>query len=200
MGNKKFLNYQKSELSANINTLGFFLLAAICAGYFLFSRRFAELHLNLPFLDFPVFAGEIILFICLLLLGLKWKARQKEGYGRMCPATFKLCLLFFGYAVFILIKALFGYSKWGSLAFRDAALFYYPIFAIFGYVFYKPNFFKGSRTVIFVLLLALLFITKFDFYSYFALSGFFLAIILIRKYPNKYIKFMLFIILQYSSI
>jgi len=196
MNNKNTINCQATKLSSSLDSLGLVFLTAICAGYFLFSRRFAEMHINLPFLDFPVFVGEIMLFICLLLLGLKWLVKYKEKNEKICPSSFIVRLLFGGYAIFILAKAFYGYAKWGPLAFRDAALFYYPIYAIFGYVFYKKDFFKGLRTVFFVLLLCGLFITKFDFYGYFGLSVFFLAIILIMKYPRKYIKYALFIILS----
>ena len=48
-------------------------IALICVGAYcffssLFASKFAELHISLPFLNFPIFIGEILLAVCAIIL------------------------------------------------------------------------------------------------------------------------------------
>jgi len=126
---------------------GLVLLGIVCSGYFLFERNFAEIHLSLPFLDFPIFLGEIFLFLSLIpFLGLAIINRKSVSGWQ---------IFFLLYFVFVLIKALGGRGTWGVLALRHAALFYCPLFAVFGYAFYRHEFFSHKRKMLFSLLLIL---------------------------------------------
>ena len=97
-------------------------------GYVLLKRDFAKIHLDLPFLNFPVFIGEILLLLYVLLLALRW-----------IEQSFFNCFYLFALAYFIWleIKTINGYLTWGPLALRHAALFYYPFFFLVGYTFFS---------------------------------------------------------------
>ncbi len=119
-----------------IDFFGLSSIGAISLGYVVFVKRLAEQHIQFSFLNFPIFTGEILLFVCLLLFLVKY-----ESSNNLNNLT-KWHYLIFLYFVFVVIKALYGYSKWGPLALRHAALLYYPVFAVFGYSFFKKNFFN----------------------------------------------------------
>jgi len=107
--------------------LGIVLLAVYAVLYSVYYRSFAELNIQFSFLDFPIFVGEILLFTSIILLILHWKTK---------PIQFQryhfLVLL---YIFWLLIKAFYGYFIFGPLAFRNAALFYYPLFLFISYQF-----------------------------------------------------------------
>jgi len=177
---------EKLRAGLYLDSLGLFFIGIFCLGYGLFVRRFAELHLQLPFLDFPIFIGEILLFICLILLFLKYKLNpQKLQFWHYC--------LFF-YLTFILTKAFWGYFEWGPLAFRHAALFYYPLFAVFGHGFYRKGFFKGKGSVALGLLIILI-IGLLRVSNLFLLPCLIFLVVLIKQYPNKVTRYLLFILL-----
>jgi len=184
-----FTNFNSDKkLRANLclDSLGLFVIGIFCLGYALFVRRFAELHLQLPFLDFPIFVGEILLFICLILLIIKWKLN---------PPRVRLWHYYLSfYLLFVLIKAFGGYFKYGPLAFRHAALFYYPLFAVFSYFFYKKDIFR-TKTNIFLLLLIIFIMGLPQFNHYFLLSCFLLSLIFIKTYPRKSFRYLLFSLL-----
>jgi len=163
-----------------LSAIGLFSLA-----YIVFARRFAELHIELGFLDFPIFIGEILLFFCLIILAIKWsKQPVKLGIYHY--------LIFF-YLIFILIKAFWGYSIWGPLSFRHAALFYYPLFAVFTYYFYRRDFFDRLTVLFISLLLIAILIPK--SFTNFIFATILVAAILIKAYPQKKISFLLFLTL-----
>ena len=178
-----------------ISSLGLCLIGFFSIGYSLFGARFAELHIQLFFLDFPVFAGEILLFFCLILLLMKWK-KVPLKFSR-----WHYLLLF--YFAFVVTKALWGYlgpPKWGPLALRHSALFYYPSFAIFGYAFYRRNFF--NKYVILILSLFLIVAPRvvipkllINFYDFFSFTCFILAFVSIKAYPDKTTRYILFFLL-----
>lgn len=110
--------------------LGFyFLLASI------FGPDFAKLHISPPFLNFPIFVGEIVLFLCLMISG--WLILKKK------IQLTNLQYLFFGYLGFIILWAV--YDCWRvpgpPLALRNAVLFFYPIFAFFWFHFLSTCYF-----------------------------------------------------------
>jgi hypothetical protein len=136
----------KLRVSEAIDVLVIWLIGLACYFYAVFNANFAELHVQFPFFNFPVFIGEILLGISLVLLAIKfclvdisverWKA---------------LCI--FGYVIFVIAKALYGYNKyhqWGALALRHAAEFYYPLFALIAYYVYRDSLF-GRRLLYFIL-------------------------------------------------
>lgn len=181
---------KKLKVDSFLSNAGLYLIGIVSLGYLLFSRKFAEFHLQLSFLDFPIFIGEITLSLCLIILIIKWINK---------PPKFKTwhCFLIL-YLVFVLIKAFWGYHKWGALAFRQAALFYYPLFAIFGYFFYRRKFF-GPKINLFLILLLIVIFKFIPFRSYCLLTCLVLAFILIKSHPSKIGKYILFSLLLISA-
>ncbi len=184
----------RDSINKILDGIGLFTLGIFCLFYSIFASNFAELHIQIPFLNFPIFIGEILLAFCIVLLLTRWKI-SKIKFNRWH-------YLLFVYIGFILIKAFYGYLKWGPLAFRHAALFYYPLFAGFGYAFYKRGFFSNRKKLFLILLI--IFIFKFiPFCTYFVLAYFILAFALIRTYPRKIVRytlsFLLLIVTPYES-
>jgi len=166
--------------AAGLMSIGLFSL-----GYVIFIRFFAELHLQLPFLNFPIFVGELLLFGCLVLFLVKY-------YDKPQKLT-KWHYLIICYFVFVVIKALFGYVKWGPLALRHAALLYYPAFIVFGYAFYRRKFFDWKAYSILPLLIILIFVVgRFSDYWTFTLAV--LGFILIKSHSHKIIKSVMFLV------
>lgn len=163
-----------------IDTIGITLLGILCFLYCVFEINFAELNIQLPFLNFPIFIGEIILAICVSVLIVRWIAcRQKFNFWHY---------ILFLYIGFVLLKALYGYLKWGPLALRHSALFYYPLFALFGYVFFRQEYFKKKQNIIIIsaLLFASILLAVNTRYKFIC---FILAFLLIWSYPKKNIRF-----------
>jgi len=177
---------KKARLGYFLDVLGVSLIGLVCLGYITFNRNFAKLHIQIPFLEFPIFVGEILLSVCLLFLIAKWLSnRSKFSFWHY---------FVFLYLAFILIKAFSGYFYWGPLAFRHAALFYYPLFAVIGYSFYRRSFFSELKTVL--LIFALILITRVSFfYDYFMLTCLILALLLIRSCPSKVLRYSFYILL-----
>jgi len=170
-----------------IDVCGLVAMGVFSLAYILFGKFFAELHIQIPFLDFPIFVGEILLLTCVALFFFKYKNN--------ILIVNRWHYFVIGYFAFIIIKAIYGYWVWGPLAFRHAALFYYPMFIILGYVFYERKFFKDWATLAILLVLFLMFITK-KFESPWILTCFLTATIFIRGYwPKKNIKYFLFALL-----
>jgi len=132
-----------------IDFFGVVLMLIFSLGYILHGAVFSELHIRLSFLDFPVFIGELLLMVCLVLFLCKRKKKVS--------AHKKLVLIGIFYGCFVLIKAFYGYFQWGPLAFRHAALFYYPLFIMVGYEFWNRCFFtffyKIALFIIFFMIL-----------------------------------------------
>lgn len=180
-----------NDIGTIIDSTGLILIGLFSLGYCLFSRRFAELHISFFFLDFPVFVGEVLLFLCFTLLLIKWKFRPEKFTGWH--------YLIFSYFGFVLMKTSLGYLRWGPLAFRHSALFYYPLFAVFGYSFYRKSFFINKK-INFLIPLLFIFILRFtDFYNYFVLTCFILAFVLINAQNQKVIKYPLLVLLLIAT-
>ena len=156
---------------------GLFLIGLYCLFSSVFQRIFAHLHIQLPFLDFPVFIGEILLFFCGILLLFHWKMNGRKS-------TQIHFILFAVFVAWILFKAFWHYS--GPLAFRNAALFYYALFAIFGFEFYRNTFFsqRSMITVLFVLLFAKWVI---GINNYYVFPYFCLCLILMLRIENRWL-------------
>ena len=158
--------------------LGLFFL-----GYVIFYSSFAELNIRFPFLNFPIFVGEILLFVCLLLFLAKC--------GKNPPRLTNWHYLILGYFIFVLSKAAYGYLTWGPLALRHAALLYYPVFAVFGYAFFRKDFFGGRKALLLFLFICIILVGRHD--EYWVLTLTFLGIILIKSFSDKTIRPLMFL-------
>lgn len=137
------------------------LIGICCYFYSIYAADFAELNVQLPFLDFPIFIGEILLFICVLLMGILF---FKSPPRLNDPVS--IAVIFYG--AWVLLKALTGYLSMGTLSLRNAALFYYPFFALIGYIIFEREFWKGrGGCVVFIGILVILLAAKInDFYIF----------------------------------
>lgn len=174
-----------------IDHIALYLIGLLSLGYFIFERDFAKLIISFQHLPFPIFIGEAVLFLCMVFFILKWliaKPRFNIWHG--------IIIIYFA---LILVKALYGYSKWGALAFRHAAMFYYPIFALFGYFFYNRVFFGLKKAIFLISLFFIILLSNF-FYDFYTLNCFVLVIILINQLSSKITKYLIlppFLILGY---
>ncbi len=112
-----------------LSRIGLGLIFCYCFAASLWAAYFAQIHVRLGFLPFPIFVGEILLFICLVFF--LSVSKDAKLFDRR---SIVLLGLYFGW---VLLKALINYYYDGPLTCRNAALFYYPIFAVFSYCFYQ---------------------------------------------------------------
>jgi len=179
-----------------INDTGVVLVGLLSLGYCIFLRRFAEVHIILPYLSFPIFIGEIVLVICLTLFLLKhYFMRNKITFTSFFIGTSV-------YVLFILTKTLYGYCLWGALALRHAALFYYPLFAVLGYSFYRKGFFSKRMSLFLIVILMSTFF-GIRFYDYDTFTCFILITILLNTFQRKEIKYVilpLFFLFGYNKL
>ncbi len=177
-----------------LDLLGLFSIGAISLGYIVFVRDLAERHIQFSFLNFPIFVGEMLFFVCLLLFLTK---DRKD-----LPKLTKWHYLVASYVIFVIIKALYGYIKWGPLALRHAALLYYPVFAILSYAFYRRDFFSAKNCLVGFLAIFTVLLLKHSQCSPVTLM--LLGIILIKSYPNKALKWFMFaallVIIPYEEL
>jgi hypothetical protein len=103
-------------------------MVLVCA-YLLFGTPFAELHISF-FQAFPVFIGEIVLGLCMLLFF--WRTSLLKS-----ALSWRVLWFWVIFGVWILVKACFGYAHTGAYALRNAAMFYYSFTGLFVYVFMK---------------------------------------------------------------
>lgn len=106
------------------------VVGVVLAGYVLFDRAFAWIHIP----GTPIFVGEIALVFGLFIIF------QTPHLGRLIrvsrPIQILLLFMLWGFAL-----AFEGYSEWGIDAVRDSALWYYGGFALISSVLllYKPD-------------------------------------------------------------
>jgi hypothetical protein len=176
------ITVKESRIDRGIDLVGLGSIGIICFCYSLFWSNFAEIHIALPFLDFPIFVGEILLFECVILLALKWwSAKTRLTYKHY------LFLLYVGWVMF---RAIYGYFEWGPLALRNAALFYYPFFAVIGYNFYRSSFFNQKTiTILFIIFLITKIAMGINLVCYYLTPYFILAIVLILKMKERWVKY-----------
>lgn len=117
-------------------TVVLILVGFCCYMYSIFAGDFAEWNIALPFLNFPIFIGEILLFLSIVLLTLE-QFQSKRQYSRLA------LILGGGYIFWVLSKALIGYVTMGPLALRNAALFYYPFFFFIGFIIFERKFWNS---------------------------------------------------------
>ncbi len=153
------------------------LLGTFCFLYSSFTSNFAEIHIRLPFLNFPVFVGEFLLFICFIFFLLKIKyvpVKWNRWHGVLGM-----------YFCWLLIKAFHGFVTYGPLAFRNAALFYYPLFALIGYYFYEEGFLPQKHKIsLFLIFVVILLMQWVEIYYLFAYSMIFIILFLSVKEPR----------------
>lgn len=173
--------YQKKAIYlTRINFTVLFLVAVACFCYSVFNRYFAEINIRLPFLDFPIFIGEITLAVCFLLSLIRLKIRASF--------TIKKWHVFASiYFIFVLAKALSGYFQYGPLALRHAAMFYYPIFAIITYGAFEERLFNPPAKML--LITAIIFAIKFMNIGFFLYHYFLLGLALALSFKNKILRF-----------
>lgn len=166
------------------------LVGAVCFGYTTFWSNFSELNIQFAFLDFPIFIGEICLGLCLLLFAVYQKI------GRFPLKKWHAAV--FVYILWLLFKALSGYHQYGPLAFRNAALFYYPLFAVLSFSFYKREFFN-EKTIftLFAVIVAARLSINFSTYYYYPALGLLAIFLLMQKknwvkYPGLLLLFTIF--------
>ena len=195
----KTLKLSKGDIKAGwnkfIDSVGLYLLGILSLGYVLFYSSFAKLHFYLSCLKTPIFIGEIVFAICLLLFVLKWSINPKKT-----NIFTYLFLLYFG---FVIIKTVWGYFIWGPLSFRHAVLFCYPLFAFFSFSFYKNNIFDTKKSTLFILLILIILKTQY-FHIYFVETLVIIALMFIISYPTLWTKILFLVVLSlvipYKSI
>jgi len=154
--------------------------------YMIGGPSFAETHLTFSFLNFPVFIGEIVLAVCLPLTVLVMLIRRDRLH------RFDFFVL--AYFAFVLIKAWVGYQRYGPLACRHAALFYYPFFAVVGSRCSDEKFFKN--TLVKLAIVALVFLAFYlDVHSYFAFPLTLLVFGAIVSIPHPTWRILIFVVM-----
>ncbi|MBF0570633.1 MAG: hypothetical protein HQL12_02055 [Candidatus Omnitrophica bacterium] len=160
--------------------------------YILFKRSFAKIYLEFSFLSVPVFVGEILLLFCLLLLVcycIKYRSQFK-------PTHFFVLI----YPLWVAFKSLVGCHHWGSLAFRHAALFYYPFFFIIGFIFFNRYFFTKNALLSLIAMIVGVFACRhYDSYWTVTLAclGFILILALKEKKLIIFTSLILIIVIPY---
>ncbi|MCB9721139.1 MAG: O-antigen ligase family protein [Candidatus Omnitrophica bacterium] len=180
----------KNKIIQAIDMIAAFSIGLITVGYVMYAARFAERHIQFPFLDFPVFIGEFLLIFCAMLFAI-----------RVCLSDYKFNkwqIILSLYFIFVLSKAAFGYAKWGALAFRHAALMYYPVFAVFGYAFLRKKNFTDPVKLFVLSVIVGIFVIR-DFYFYPTVIMLNIAIILILSFKNSTLKYLSAVVLVLTT-
>ena len=163
-----------------LKRVGFVILGVFCLLYSIQSKAFAEIHVEPAFLDFPIFVGEWLLLFCILLAVVIFWIGPKTNKSPLF-----LLLLYLGW---LLVKTFVGYKEGGPLALRNAALFYYPFFAVASYSFYHESFFRNEGWLWILLLSSVDVLVHFNF-SY-LLPALILYLTFIDTLPQTLLKAM----------
>lgn len=146
-----------------------------------FHRYFAKIHILLGGADgLPIFIGEIVLAVCVILLAMYWimlPLRLNRWHWLLAAAI-----------IFVAVKTLLGYRAYGALAFRNAALFYYPFFGVIGYYFYNRRVFN-QKTIITLFAVILAWKILGGFFDYFLSTYLFLLLAIAFKIRNKWVRY-----------
>lgn len=173
------------------------ILLFLCLCYSILSRQFAQLCIVVPIVHLPVFVGEIALFLSLAIVCIRELPINKINGNKAITVLVVL------YGVFVVAKALSGYFAYGILAFRHAALFYYPFFGLVAYQ--TRHVIEGKKYTLWLLgvLCAIILSLRLPYY-YFNYTYLCLTILLVLCWPNKFVKFfsiaILFIVFPYNSL
>ncbi|MBI3601376.1 MAG: hypothetical protein HY209_00535 [Candidatus Omnitrophica bacterium] len=170
------------------STLVFVPVGMVSLGYVLLKRDFAKIYVDLSFLDFPVFIGEVLLLSYVLLLALRW-SRQPPLHNRF----YMFVLVYF---IWVAVKIVIGYRTWGPLALRHAALFYYPFFFLVGYIFFNRDAFtKPVILSLFSVIIGIFLYGHYDIYWTFTLASLGLILILGVKAKKWIVPMVLILVL-----
>ena len=105
-----------------LSQMTFIVIAVMSLCYSIWIRKFAKVHIDIPFVKIPLFVGEMLFAVCALL----WVCQR-----RLMKLPWRNWEKVVGvYLAWLLFKVVVG-LKGGPLALRHAALFYYPLFALF---------------------------------------------------------------------
>jgi len=188
---KGFLNDAIQERIYFItNAIGMFLLGLMSLGYIIFVRDVAELHFKIPlFGGLPLFFGEILWASCFLLviIQLVFCARVTKYPLFNGKKVSLFWASFAAYLVWILLKVIFGLKVCGPLALRHAALFYYPLFAFYCFLFFDRKFFSKEIVLILMGIILLLFGSH-RYNDYWTITLAALAIILFFHLRYRWLK------------
>lgn len=165
------------DIGKMIDYLVLTVLGVACLQYAQFyGKLFAQAHIKFDFLGFPIFVGEFLLAGCLVLMAVRF-------YFSPIPWD-RWHVVIAAYLIFVVVKALAGFSEWGALALRDAALFYYPLFAVIGYYCYRSEFF--NRWIILLCYAVLLFMCFMkNINDYWLPIRIVLGLVLAFRYPDR---------------
>ena len=162
---------------------GLISIGWVCWGYITQNAVFAQKHIQFSFLDFPIFIGEFLCFFCLLLVSFCWLIRP--------PRWRNIYIFPILYGLFVIAKTIYGYQKWGPLACRHAAMHYYPIFILFGLIFFQVGApYKEFLRKISLWILTAVLVTH-QAWEYWDLTIFLLVGIFLFHEKNKRIKYLL---------
>ncbi|OGX19877.1 MAG: hypothetical protein A2Y04_02435 [Omnitrophica WOR_2 bacterium GWC2_45_7] len=153
------------------------LIAAAVLLYLVFGSSFAEIHTQVSFLDFPIFISEWLMGFCVLVLIANLFIEPVRWRGWRVGIVV--------YFFWVMFKAAEGYITGGGYALRNAALFYYPIFAVFVAHFLRGiKFGQGVRILFCVILLSLVgFVpVRINAQYVFCIAGLFVAAGLTRRW------------------
>lgn len=179
-------DFKRNFRNKLIDYTGLYLIGILSFGYLLLYRAFAKLHIDLPFIKAPIFIGDIVFIICFGLFFLKWLINPKN----LNIFTY-LFLFYFG---FMVTKTLWGYFYCGPLALRHSVLFYYPVFSVFTFSFFRNDFFEPKKNLFFIFVLFFVF-KFFEYHPYFTLTCLSLILVLINNRPEKPLRYILYFIL-----
>lgn len=176
----------KNSLVHKIQFLGISLLGVFSAIYALLNRNFAELCIQLSFLDFPIFVGEILLAVCLILwIAIERLESKKFNRGHV------FILIYCGWLLF---HAVIGYRDFGPYALRNSALFYYPLFFFIAVIFYNKRFFSQTVLIVSLLTIACSFLHP-EFSRYFYITYLAIGLLFLLKLKNRKVQFLFMVVL-----
>lgn len=170
-----FLVRKQQELSA---WAGMIVIATYLFFSAAYKANFAELNVCLPFLDFPIFIGEISLAIVMSLLALHYFGSENRNK--------KVTITVVVYLLFVLAKAFFGYAQYGALAFRHAALFYYPFYALAAFTFTRSIKIDADWVKVCAYLLLMFAMILGFFRNYYILSTIYISLALLLSMRCKF--------------
>lgn len=179
-------DFKRNFRNKLIDYTGLYLIGILSFGYLLLYRAFAKLNIDPPFIKAPIFIGDIVFIICFCLFFLKWLINPKN----LNIFTY-LFLFYFG---FVVTKTLWGYFYCGPLALRHSVLFYYPLFSVFTFSFFRNDFFEPKKNLFFIFVLFFVF-KFFEYHPYFTLTCLSLILVLINNRPEKPLRYILYFIL-----
>jgi len=159
------------------------LILFYCLLSSVFYRVFAEINIRFASIDLPIFISELLLAFA---FGITLFLNIKQVFSK--PYAKKLIILAF--IVFVLWKAFKGYLDFGTLSFRNAALFYYSFFGIISYHLYNKKYFS-QLIIIIIVLVSVIMKSVFAITPYYLFLFVMLGIALSLKSENKVIRILL---------